>query len=148
MSAVTRRNKKAKRKKVLREKKIVENWEIEEQGIKVLRGKTLIKIEVSKNGDKDYIEFTTSENQIFLMVHEQDCCESVTIEDVCGDINDLLDTPILKACESGKEGDDDEFGSSYWTFYKLATIKGSVDIRWYGSSNGYYSETVSFLKKD
>ena len=147
MSAITRRNKKAKRKKVLREKKIVEKWEIEERGIEVLRGKTLIKIEVSKNGDEDYLEFITSEGDKFLMVHEQDCCEGVYIEDICGDINDLLDTPILKACESGKDGEDKEFGSSYWTFYKLATIKGSVDIRWYGSSNGYYSETVSFFRK-
>ena len=119
-----------------------------------LKGLTLKSIDVNK--DRDQITFVTDDGRVFEMYHSQDCCESVSIEDINGDLADLVGSPILVAEEatnsdSNPEGVDPkriEWQDSFtWTFYKLATIKGSVTIRWYGSSNGYYSESVSFGEK-
>ena len=114
-----------------------------------LLGKTLSKIDKSD----DRIIFETADGEEFRMYHDQDCCEHVTIEDIAGDLEDLIGNPITLAEDvSSDEWPDDVEKEKYepesftWTFYKLATIKGSVTIRWYGSSNGYYSESVSFEK--
>jgi hypothetical protein len=113
-------------------------------------GKTLTAIEVSE--DKSEIKFATSEGELYKMYHEQDCCESVYVEDIIGDLNDLIGSPLTMAEESSNiethpEGYTFEWQpeSFTWTFYKLATVKGYVTIRWLGESNGYYSESVDFV---
>lgn len=115
-----------------------------------LVGKVLTKI-AGKAGDDEMV-FLTSDGEQYQMYHSQDCCESVAIDDICGDLGDLIGTPIVRAEERSTnenppgvphEGYQDSFT---WTFYELATVKGSVTIRWYGSSNGYYSERVTFCK--
>lgn len=96
----------------------------------------------------DEIVFVSENGTVFRMYHEQDCCESVKIDDIVGDLSDLKGSPIIMAEEVGGESGKDEFFESYtWTFYKIATNKGSVTIRWYGSSNGYYSESVDITKE-
>lgn len=132
-----------------------------------LLGKTLTA--VHRVNDEE-IRFQTSEGHIYSMRHEQDCCEHVYIDSIVGNLDDLVGEPILMADEAtndsvqpGQErvetasgqpargtpffGVPVETGDSFtWTFYKLATVLGYVDIRWYGSSNGYYSESVSLIR--
>lgn len=113
--------------------------------IEVLKGQIIIDIE--KSVHENEIKFTLDNGKQYLMYHEQDCCESVTIEEIIGDLDDLLNTPILMAEEvSNHDYGHNVYESATWTFYKLATIKGYVTIRWLGESNGYYSEEVSFIE--
>jgi hypothetical protein len=118
-----------------------------------LVGKVLTNVE-RKHCDE--IIFTCEDGRQYKMYHSHECCEDVCIEDIVGDLEDLVGTPILRAEEVSnyeptseedinKTSEAEEYGSCTWTFYKFATIKGYVDIRWYGESNGYYSESVDFV---
>ena len=112
--------------------------------VTTLIGKTLTKIEQRGN---DELYFYCSDGITYRMYHEQDCCVCVVIEDISGDLNDLLESPILMADEVSNlnEPAKDKWDESFtWTYYKFATLKGYVTIRWYGESNGYYSESVDF----
>lgn len=96
-------------------------------------------------GSCDMIAFYTDKGVSWL-THNQDCCESVFISDICGDFRDIEDSLILHAEESSHRAEEHEvYESGTWTFYKLATVKGWIDIRWLGESNGYYSESVDFM---
>jgi hypothetical protein len=130
------------------------SWTMPEIPFETLKGKILksVKVTTTKESDLSNVElnellFETIDGKTYKLYHEQDCCECVMIESIVGDLSDLEGEPILMAEEvAGETGGDNCEGHYTWTFYKLATRKGYVDIRWYGSSNGYYSESVSFCK--
>ena len=112
---------------------------------KTLEGKTIIEI-VGAEEDSECILFKLSDNSVYAMTPQIRCSEEVLVDDICGNIDDLIGLPITLARVDHDEDvcddiDDDDYGDHYtWTFYQLATTKGYVTIKWYGESNGYYSE--------
>lgn len=105
--------------------------------------------------NKERIIFHFTNGDTYSMYHEQDCCEEVEIEEIIGDLDDLIGNSMLLAEEriqdnSGDKPKATEFrgepDSYTWTFYELRTYNASVTLRWLGTSNGWYSEKVTVEK--
>ena len=75
--------------------------------------------------------------------HEVDCCEAVYLEEFTGTAESLVGAIVTSFTKDTREGEQDR-GShvEMWTFYNLVTSRQDLSLRWYGSSNGYYSIAV------
>lgn len=116
--------------------------------VSILVGK-VIK-DIVKSEENDELIFICEDDETYRMFHRSECCEEVEMNDICGDLQDLIGSKILQAEETTskdnpKDNTINEYQCSFtWTFYRISSFNGSVTIRWYGISNGYYSEGVSF----
>jgi hypothetical protein len=95
--------------------------------------------------DGDFILFKVSDNEIYQMYHYQECCEHVELDDIVGDVSDLIKCKVIHF-EERTNGNDTEHGSETWTFYDIQTEKGSINLKWHGDSNGHYSESVNLVR--
>lgn len=122
-----------------------------------LIGKTVVEIQGGEVGS-ERLTFVCDDGTEYCMQYFDDCCASCSIEDISGDVKDLIGTIVRAEVPSSLDqfNEDAEAlksnGGSYmpesftWTFYIVGTNKGTVTIRWFGSSNGYYSESPTFYK--
>ena len=112
---------------------------------------TVMKTIKGEVGDEE-MRFMSEDGRQFIFWYEHDCCANCQIEDICGDLSDLVGSPIVEAEEvTNYVPEGDPLAKRYyrpesftWTFYRFSTGKGTVTVRWLGESNGYYSETVSY----
>lgn len=113
-----------------------------------IEGKRIVAIEEAK----EYITFFTECGMVFSIYHEEECCETVYLADVCGHIPDLIDQKIsieevssdidqVNELDTGERRAEEQ-----WTFYKINSLKCSVTLRFYGKSNGYYGMRVEFYQ--
>jgi hypothetical protein len=134
----------------------------EEKTFEYLIGKTIIDVHLiepgNRPGTEDRIRIFLENGERFMFWHCHECCEDVYIDNIDGDLEDLIGVPLLtlertiyKRNESPPGVNPPDLsdclwiGKGYtWTIYKFETSKGSVVVRWLGISNGRYSERVDF----
>lgn len=139
-------------------------------------GLTPVKIEIFKTpfftdrkSIPDTLVFTFANGAAAIFYHQGDCCESVFIEDINGDLRLLINKPLLIAFSSSSDNvvtegnlnasgsevckdhnsedcddNDDNNDVLKWTFFHFRNMDETVTIRWAGLSNGYYSMDVDY----
>lgn len=79
----------------------------------------------------------------YEIYHEQECCEEVWLADVGDlDLEEILNEELIGFDRVVSKGEvsKDEYGT--FTFITIRTNKDSYQLRFCGTSNGYYSETA------
>jgi hypothetical protein len=110
-------------------------------------GKGIKKV-VGLRKNSDEVLFICNDNYVVKMYHNYDCCEEVYLDSADSiDNNDDIYTGcnwcVMEIVDNVNCGAKSKWTESFtWTFYKMKTDKGYDTLRWYGESNGYYSERV------
>lgn len=103
-----------------------------------LQGMTITAVVYKEDNESLLIHLNT---HVLEMIHHQDCCETVYLADVVGEPEDLIGYPLIEVSESTVDIGNSDISSTA-SYYNFKTVKASVQLRWVGESNGYYSETV------
>ena len=118
-------------------------------GFETLVGETLTSLEMQG----DVLVFTCESGKVFEMGYIPDCCASCYLESGLEDAKDLVGQKLERAMVDSSYTTPEDYKhewsepeSQTWTFYTLRTNKGTAQLRWFGSSNGYYSETPTFRR--
>ena len=105
-----------------------------------IKGMTITAVVYKEVNESLLIHLNT---HVLEMIHHQDCCETVYLADVVGSFEDLIGYPLLEVSETFVDiGSKHMFSTA--SCYNFRTVKASVQLRWVGESNGYYSETVDY----
>lgn len=129
---------------------------LEDLSFEALLGHTITEVRGGEKGSEEIIFVLAPHDDIpdgleLKMFHYQNCCERVEVDDIVGEWSDIIGSPLTMAEVVTQDENDSDAGGEYdysytWTFYKLGTVKGYLTIKWYGTSNGYYSEEVSIAR--
>lgn len=107
---------------------------------------TITGVDISTYDNNDAVILYFENGHYPAIYHDEECCESVELIDEDNDnhqsLRDLVGAKLLNFDVTSNKPETTEYESETWTFYNLVTTKDIVQLRWFGTSNGYYSEEV------
>lgn len=104
-------------------------------------GETIKYIDVDEYDHQIRVE--TESGRVFLIYHKQDCCESVRLVDINGNIKHLEGKVIEDFSHMSKRYSNEYGNSETTTIITFFVDDSTVTTRLIGESNGYYSEEIS-----
>lgn len=99
--------------------------------------------------EEKIVHLVMEDGRIISLFHNRDCCEDVYIADGLDELQSLVGETLVDIALVFEEFSKEELKSNKadsgtWTFMNIHTNKDVVQLRWYGASNGYYSEDAEF----
>ena len=107
-----------------------------------LVGEVISSIDVMQWENEVLLTFVSGKR--VKICHFQECRESVVIHGVSGNVANLKGKALIECLHEVDESNPLDVDSSTITKITLKTADDCAIIRWYGTSNGYYGEGVSF----
>lgn len=128
--------------KLLNDLKVLSNYEFKD--ILYEKDEIPIRLKITDILYNDGVLFLELERGkcVLAMFHEQECYEDVELIDGLDDLQDKEGSILHKIECATTSGDVSDLQHETWTFIRFHTTKGIAILRWYGTSNGYYSESV------
>ena len=108
----------------------------------VLEGHTVASVEHAN----DEVSFVLTDGREFKLYHLQDCCEYVSVESGAEDLPKLVGKTIVKVLEIIEHPENTSDSATRTTFEFVLKDAKPIKLVWLGTSNGYYSESVSFCQ--
>ncbi|MDL2250486.1 hypothetical protein LJC51_07535 [Lachnospiraceae bacterium OttesenSCG-928-J05] len=95
----------------------------------------------------DYeLHFYLENGKHYKFFHDPVSDESALITDITGNLDDLRGQLIIAELVDNYD-EMDSYGDIFeWTFYKFATAKGYVTVRWEGHGTTWYSTSVELVE--
>jgi hypothetical protein len=117
--------------------------------VEELVGKKIVDLAENHEGD---LTFTMSDGSIYEMGYVPDCCATCVVESGLDDLKAMIGQKLVAVTEDSSKETPADVKQEYtpesqtWTFYTFRSNKATAQLRWFGSSNGYYSESVTFRR--